>query len=67
MKQNRQLIWATLHKGVMPENGVYSQPFCVKNARNTQSISALFALTGRNLRPFQVLCSFEVVTFLINK
>ena len=27
----------------------------------------LFALVDKNLRPFQVLCSFEVATFLINK
>jgi len=35
-------------------------PFGVKNARNTQSIPALFALTGRNICLFQVLHSFEV-------
>ena len=51
----------------MPEKWRLFPPFCVKNARNTQSISVLFALTGENLHPFQVLSSFEVVTFLINK
>ena len=51
----------------MPEKGRLFPPFWVKNARNTQSISALFALIDGNLRPFQVLCSFDVVTFLINK
>ena len=42
-------------------------PFGVKNPRNTPSISAVFALTDENLHPFQVLRSFEVATFLINK
>ena len=63
----KECVWATLHKEVMPEKQHLFLPFCVKNAGNTQSISALFALTGRNICCFQVLRSFEVVTFLINK
>jgi hypothetical protein len=51
----------------MPEKCRLFPPFCVKNARNTKSISVLFALTGGNIRPFQVRSSFEVATFLINK
>ena len=51
----------------MPEKYRLFPPFGVKNTRNTQSISAFFALTGENVRYFQVLCSFEVETFLINK
>ena len=51
----------------MPEKRRLFPPFCVKNTRNTQSISALFALTGGNIRHFQVRSSFEVATFLINK
>ena len=44
-----------------------SAPSCVKNARNTQSISALFALVGTNIRLFRVLRSFEIATFLRDK
>ena len=51
----------------MPEKVCLFLPFGVKNARNTQSISALFALPDENPHSFQVLRSFEVVTFLINK
>jgi len=51
----------------MPEKWRLFPPLCVKNARNTQSISVLFALGGKNIHHFQVLRSFEVVTFLINK
>jgi len=51
----------------MPEKERLFPSFSVKHARNTPSISALFALTDENLRSFQVLRSFEVVTFLINK
>ena len=47
----------------MPEKGVYSRQFALK----ILEISAFFALTDGNLHPFQVLRSFEVVTFLINK
>ena len=42
-------------------------PSCVKNARNTQSISVLFALAGTNLRPFQMLRSFEGKIFFTVK
>ena len=59
--------WATLRKEVLPEKWRNFPPFSVKNAQNTQSIFALFALTGRKSHPFRVLRSFEVVTFLINK
>jgi len=58
---------ATLHKEVMPEKVCLFPPFGVENPGNTPSISAVFALTDENLHPFQVLCSFEVATFLINK
>ena len=51
----------------MPEKGHLFPPFGVKNAGNPQRISALFALTGGNLCPFQVLRSFEVAVFSINK
>ena len=49
----------------MPEKACLFPLFGVKNAQNTQSIS--FALTDEDLHPFQVLRSFEVATFLINK
>jgi len=51
----------------MPEKAHLLPPYGVKNARNTPSISALFALSGSNICLFQVLCSFEVRTFSINK
>jgi len=51
----------------MPEKRRNFPPFGVKNARNTPSISVLFALTGRKSHRFRVQSSFEVVTFLINK
>jgi len=59
--------WATPHKAVLPEKRHLFPPYCAKNAQNTQSISALFNLSDEKIYPFQVLCSFEVVTFLINK
>ena len=65
--KKREGYWATPHKEVMPGKGRLFPPFCVKNARNPQRIPALFALTGGNLRPFQVQRSFEVATFSINK
>jgi hypothetical protein len=51
----------------MPEKRRNFPPFGVKNAQNTQSISALFALIGRKSHRFRVQSSFEVATFLINK
>jgi hypothetical protein len=51
----------------LPEKGHLLPPYGVKNAGNTYSISALFALSDSNICLFQVLRSFEVRTFSINK
>jgi hypothetical protein len=51
----------------MPEKEHLFPPYGVKKAGNTSSISALFALSGRNICLFQVLRSFEVPTFLVDK
>ena len=51
----------------MPGKGRYFPPLCVKNARNPPRIPALFALIGGKHRLFQVLRSFEVAIFSINK
>ena len=42
-------------------------PYSVKNARNPQRIPVLFAFIGTDLRPLEVLRSFEVETFLQDK
>jgi len=51
----------------MPEKGVYSSRITPKKFVIHSVFLHFFGLSGRNLRPFQVLRSFEMVTFLIKK
>ena len=51
----------------MPEKSIYFRHTALKKLEIHQVFLRFFALSDANICLFQVLCSFEVVTFLMNK